>query len=165
MEECKDAILELSRREETFFGPFEMPLLNVQLEATTDDKEEQEAPTDEAGETAKEEEEEASLPPPRVTHMPPSDESLEMLAKLEPLPPLLENFDLDEHVGLIQRVLAEDPKLVEMQANLSGAYNLLQKQYIVLPRFYARYDAYHTDSLLTHFAIVSLTLLFRRRCS
>lgn len=125
VEECKDAILELSRREETFFGPFEMPLLNVQLEATTDDEdeeEEEEEPTEEeAEETAKEEEEEEDAPPPpRVTHMPPSDESLEMLAKLEPLPPLLENFDLDEHVGLIQRVLVEDPKLVEMQGDLSG---------------------------------------------
>ena len=53
-------------------------------------------------------------------HMAPSEESLEMLRKLEPLPALLEDFDLDAHVGLIQRVMKEDPKLVAMQANFSG---------------------------------------------
>jgi hypothetical protein len=34
----------------------------------------------------------------------------------------LQDFDLDSHVGLIQMLLKEDPKLVEMQSNLSGKY-------------------------------------------
>ena len=42
-------------------------------------------------------------------------------AKLDPLPPLLQNFDLDAHVGLIQRLFDVDPNLVEMQADLGGA--------------------------------------------
>jgi len=33
---------------------------------------------------------------------------------------LLSDFDMNSHVGLIKRLLKEDPKLVEMQAKLSG---------------------------------------------
>jgi len=122
VEECKEAILELSGRGETFFGPYEMPFLNVQLEVTesqdgAEEEEENGAEGDEVpNETASEEEE----PRVRPRHMAPTEESLEMLKKLEPLPPLLEDFDLDAHVGLIQRVMAEDPKLVAMQASFSG---------------------------------------------
>ena len=36
------------------------------------------------------------------------------------LPPLLENFDLDAHVGFIRRMFDADPNLVEMHAKLSG---------------------------------------------
>jgi len=112
VDECKEAILELSGREETFFGPYEMPLLKVVLES--------------AKESNEEEEEGEAQPVSEVStsnarrHMAPSEESLEMLKNLEPLPSLLEEFDLDEHVGLIQRVMKEDPKLVAMQANFSG---------------------------------------------
>ena len=42
VEECKDAILLLSKNEETFFGPYEMPLLNVQLEDDEDEEQGQE---------------------------------------------------------------------------------------------------------------------------
>jgi len=139
VEECKEAILELSGRGDTFFGPYEMPLLNVQLVATEETEEEgieeQEEETDgnddddddddadDAEDGSAEEEglttvEVESRSPAR--HMAPSEESREMLAKLEPLPPLLEDFDLDTHVGLIQRVMKEDPNLVDMQANFSG---------------------------------------------
>jgi hypothetical protein len=148
VEECKDAILLLSSREDTFFGPYEMPLLNVQLEVEDteeneenedqseverteddddddDDDDEENALTDEAEvnntvdeEIEEEEEEEESKP--RHHHMEPSEESREKLSKLEPLPPLLDNFDLDAHVGLIQKLLKEDPELVNMQATLSG---------------------------------------------
>lgn len=131
MEETKEAILELSGREETFFGPYEMPLLNVQLEASEEEEEvsfepEQKVDNDDGvGQDDNALEEKYSNDEvgskPRVRHMPPSEESLEMLAKLKPLPPLLEEFDLDTHVGLIQRTMKEDPKLVAMQANFSGA--------------------------------------------
>ena len=143
MEECKDAILGLSSREETFFGPYEMPLLNVQLleaeeeetiedqdglEGTNDDQKDplnDDGSVDDGGgedrtiEVAEEscfEEDDNS----RHYHLSPSEESREKLAKLEPLPPLLEDFDLDAHVGLIQNLLKEDPELVKMQATLSG---------------------------------------------
>ena len=140
MDECREAILELSVREDTFFGPFEMPLLNVQLEKTeeieeegieeedgeenpdgdeidlvNDDDDDDDNPVGEEDRTIEKEESN-----PRTHHMEPSEESREKLAKLEPLPPLLEDFDLDAHVGLIQRVLKEDPQLVQMQATLSG---------------------------------------------
>jgi hypothetical protein len=140
VEECKDAILELSKHEETFFGPYEVPMLNVQLDDDDDDdddaNEEQEErqiidATEEVDnnkdkETIEKEasaneldgiaeavsEEEKSLKPRHHYHMKPSEESKEKLSKLQPLPPLLEEFDLDSHVGLIQRLLKEDPEYV-----------------------------------------------------
>jgi hypothetical protein len=36
------------------------------------------------------------------------------------LPPQLENFNLEAHVGLVRRMFSVDPNLVEMHANLSG---------------------------------------------
>mmetsp|Transcript_7412 Transcript_7412/g.18157 ORF Transcript_7412/g.18157 Transcript_7412/m.18157 type:complete len:335 (+) Transcript_7412:272-1276(+) len=107
VEECKEAILELSGREETFFGPYEMPLLKVVLENSKEEEGAEAQPEDATTSQAR-------------RHMTPSEESLEMLSKLEPLPTLLEDFDLDAHVGLIQRLLKEDPKLVAMQASFSG---------------------------------------------
>jgi hypothetical protein len=43
------------------------------------------------------------------------------LEKMQPLPLLLEHFDIDTHVGLIERVLKIDEELVYMHSNLSGA--------------------------------------------
>lgn len=127
VEECKDAILELSNREEIFFGPYEMPLLNVQLEVSPSQDEDEETQTGEPeGGSVEESPEEGPDDNAEIAsrikarHMPPTEESLEMLAKLQPLPPLLEAFDLEEHVGLIQNVMDEDPKLVAMQAFFSG---------------------------------------------
>jgi len=134
VEECKEAILELSSQKETFFGPYEMPLLNVQFEVEdieeegNEDRERagEESPfnDDSKGSNTVEEkgraidiDEECNL---HNYHMLPSKDSREKLAKLEPLPPLLEDFDLDEHVGLIQKILKEDSGLVNMQATLSG---------------------------------------------
>jgi hypothetical protein len=96
VEECKEAILQLSSKKETFFGPYVMP----RLRAKTEDDDEN---IDKKA-------------------MKPSKESLEKLEKLEPLPPLLQNFDFHAHVGLIGKILAADPQLVEMQSNLSGAF-------------------------------------------
>jgi hypothetical protein len=89
VEECKEAILNLSNVKSTFFGPYPMPPKGKD--------------SDEDKESIK-----------------PSEESLNKLAKLEPLPPLLQNFDLQSHVGLVERLLIEDPKLVKMQSSLSG---------------------------------------------
>jgi hypothetical protein len=136
VEECKEAILELSKQEETFFGPYEMPLLNVQL----DDEDEGNQPEQDGniakkgslGDDSKDEdvmaeapvavsmEENVTTSATKHRHLQPSEESKEKLSKLQPLPPLLEDFDLESHVGLIQKVLKEDPVLVQMQASLSG---------------------------------------------
>lgn len=105
VDECKEAILALSSHEETFYGPFEMPQLDVNVE------EDEKSKADEEEEEDEEEKQKLLLP---------SQESLEKLAKLEPLPPLLQDFDLDSHVGLIQMLLKEDPKLVQVQSSLSG---------------------------------------------
>jgi hypothetical protein len=107
VDECREAVLALSSDEATFYGPFEMPELDVNFE------DEEEMNGDEEGEEEEDEEE-------KLQKLLPSEESLEKLAKLEPLPPLLQDFDLDSHVGLIQMLLKEDPKLVEMQSSLSG---------------------------------------------
>lgn len=110
VEECRDAILELSRHKATFFGPYQMPKINVKLEEEVDLMDEV---TDLQKEETKTEENQESDP---------SAGSLEKLAKLEPLPVLLQNFDLDSHVGLIEKVLKADRKLVQMQASHSGMY-------------------------------------------
>lgn len=121
VDECKEAILALSTNEATFYGPFQMPELDVNVEAddeikkkrSTDDSDDEE---DEEEEAVVEEEDEEE----KRKRLLPSEESLEKLAQLEPLPPLLQDFDLECHVGLIQMILKEDPKLVEMQSNISG---------------------------------------------
>ncbi|KAL3925819.1 MAG: hypothetical protein SGARI_005777 [Bacillariaceae sp.] len=132
VDECKEAILQLSKNEETFFGPYEMPFLTVQLQE--DDKDEDGEDSDAVKDDDEEEDTAAAAAIRDSTettskqhnhnhhhNRKPSPESLEQLEKLQPLPPLLaENFDLDSHVGLIQLLLKEDPILVERQAALSG---------------------------------------------
>lgn len=105
VEECKDAILRLSSDKANFTGPYKMPKLSVNLEK--DDKDQD----------AQKSDEEESAPPALES---PSKSSLERLQTLEPLPPLLAYFDLNAHVGLIQKLLAADPQLVKMQSQLSG---------------------------------------------
>jgi hypothetical protein len=93
VEECKEAILLLSKNRETFFGPFPLPPMKAKSHDDPDES---------------------------MTNSSPSNDSLEKLAKLQPLPPLLENFEFLAHVGLIEKVLKEDPNLVQMQSTLSG---------------------------------------------
>jgi hypothetical protein len=100
VEECKDAILSLSKNKETFFGPFSLPPMKAKTTVANVDDDN----TDDNN----------------ILDGTPSAESLEKLAKLQPLPPLLDNFELLAHVGLIEKVLKEDPNLVLMQSNLSG---------------------------------------------
>ena len=69
--------------------------------------------------------------------------SAEKLSKLQPLPKLLSDFDLDTHVGLIQRLLKVDPKLVEMHSRLSSGG---QREVIFWKNYffhcaYTRYEA------------------------
>ena len=108
VEECKDAILLLSSNKETFFGPFLLPPMKTKAVTAKSDDENTDAEN--------------------VLDGTPSTESLEKLAKLQPLPPLLENFELLAHVGLIEKVLNEDPNLVTMQSTLSGMFLLMARQ-------------------------------------
>ena len=110
VDECKEAILKLSRDEGTFKGPYRMPGLAVKLTESEEKPENENDEDDDDEENADKEKEEEK----------PSEESLDKLSALEPLPKLLKYFDLDAHVGLIKRLLTEDPQLVKMQSKLSG---------------------------------------------
>ena len=106
VDECREAILKLSAAKETFTGPWKMPSKGVKITKSGGNDNEEEA-----------EKEEDELEEDKNG---PSKESLDRLSKLEPLPALLADFDLDSHVGLIERLLKEDPQLVTMQSTLSG---------------------------------------------
>lgn len=95
VEECHEAMLKLSYDRRTFSGPYPMPATKISVSENDED-------IDEINQTV------------------PSKESQEMLEKLQPLPSRLQNFNLDAHVGLIERLLKEDPNLVKMQMSLSG---------------------------------------------
>ena len=135
VEECKEAILKLSDDAATFQGPYRIPGMTVKLTENEDAEEENEGDEDdedeEDNEAKKEDEEEK-----------PSEESLDKLATLEPLPKLLGEFDLDAHVGLIQRLLSEDPDLVKMQSKLSGKHHLCICICIICYSFELRSDLY-----------------------
>jgi hypothetical protein len=120
VEECREAILKLSSDKQVFSGPFHLPKPSVNLWDSEDDgsrpdkaANEGEIEHEEGDRKAKSEKE-----PPQVE--PPTDASLEKLRCLEPLPRLLRDFELDAHVGLIQKLLQADPELVRMQSSLSG---------------------------------------------
>lgn len=116
VEECREAIMALSGEIDTFFGPYKVPRKNVNTENEEKEKTEEE-------QLLEEEEDVEEKTKASVKDKDPSPESLEKLAKLEPLPALLANFDLDAHVGLIKKMLDADPRLVDRQSNLSGKFN------------------------------------------
>ena len=110
VDECREAILKLSSKKETFTGPWKMPSKGVKISKKKSKEEDEDHEEGEDEEELHEEDDDYS----------PTPESLDQLKKLEPLPTLLSDFDLDSHVGLIQRLLKEDPQLVTMQSTLSG---------------------------------------------
>jgi len=137
VEECRDAILALTSKQnyrETFFGPYQMPRAAVKLDDGNDHKKKktetaaaeagdetsQQGRDDEKEDIFDDDEDETDGAVPKGGVRGPSSESLVKLAKLEPLPPLLENFELPIHVPLIERMMVEDPNLVEHQSQLSG---------------------------------------------
>lgn len=136
MEECREAVLALSGREETFRTPYGLPGSGA-AEIVAKQKETEGEGGDADGEDAGSEPGEKSDGPalgdkddgakakksPDEMAADAAVKAAEVqakVAKLSPLPPLLDDFDLDTHVGLIQRVLKEDAKLVAMHSNLSG---------------------------------------------
>ncbi len=96
VEECKEAILALSTRKETFFG-------------TAGDGDSGDATTERVSELLRKE---YSSRKTSTTSAGASN--------VAPLPPQLENFNLEAHVGLVRRMFDVDPNLVEMHANISG---------------------------------------------
>ncbi len=109
VQECKEAIISLSIKEHTFTMPFSLPdkiKMFVPFEIIHD---EDESPTEEEEETD-----------PEIL----KTKAQQKLQKLEPLPPLLQHFDLDAHVGLIERLLKEDDNLRDIHACLAGKQNL-----------------------------------------
>lgn len=127
VDECKEVILGLSSNDETFTGPFVLPgglLSNEGGEEVADDVE------DDADRRAAED-------------LAAAEQSAIKLSKLQPLPVLLADFDLDTHVGLIERVLKEDPKLVGAHSRLSSGG---QREVVFWNNYffhcaYARYEA------------------------
>lgn len=103
VDECREVILGLSSKVETFTGPY---VLEGGLSNGKEDNDKEEnGNNDDVNMTA---------------NIANAEGSLEKLAKLQPLPELLANFDLDSHVGLIQRLLQVDTQLVDMQMRLSS---------------------------------------------
>jgi len=116
VEECKEAILKLSDDPETFQGPYKMPGLKVKLM-----EKEENGDKDADGNDDDDDDDQGNAAASKTDgEEKPSEESLDKLATLEPLPKLLREFDLDAHVGLIERLLSQDPHLVQMQSKLSG---------------------------------------------
>lgn len=126
VDECKEVILGLSSKDETFTGPF------VLAGGLPSDEEE-----DGGGDEDDEEDRRAAK------DVAAAEASAEKLSKLQPLPTLLAEFDLDTHVGLIQRLLKVDPKLVEMHSRLSsgGQRELVFWQNYFFHCAYTRYEA------------------------
>ena len=98
---------------------------------------------DTEGANEDEEEEEEDSDQKAAKDLAAAELSAEKLSKLQPLPKLLSDFDLDTHVGLIQRLLQVDPKLVEMHSRLSSGG---QREIIFWKNYffhcaYTRYEA------------------------
>ncbi|KAL7563227.1 hypothetical protein ACA910_015719 [Epithemia clementina (nom. ined.)] len=135
VDECRDVILQLSHDPQTFYGPWAM-MMPGPVHSSSSTVTANKSPTNN---TKNEDEDEdssraaATNTSDSVTfasnkkkhHHPvqppqPSAASLEQLDKLQPLPKLLgDDFDLDSHVGLIQKCLLADPHLVHAQSQWS----------------------------------------------
>jgi hypothetical protein len=142
VDECREAILQLSHDGETFFGPYPVPRLNAAASTATSssansaDKNNDGSNTVQGGSGGGEDDDDDRVRKEqqqdgegddddgrlKMDPVKPSKASQEKLAKLEPLPALLQHFDFQAHVGLIEKILQHDPNLVAMQSKLSGTY-------------------------------------------
>jgi len=124
VDECKEVILALSSNEDTFTGPF---VLAGGL------------PSGEGGEEVDDDDEDAKA----AMDLSAAELSADKLSKLQPLPELLSEFDLDTHVGLIEKVLKVDEHLTRMHSRLSSGgerERIFWKNYF-FHCAYARYEA------------------------
>ena len=155
VDECREVILGLSSKHETFTGPF---VLEGGLSVTGKGEEGGDDEDDDDGKMAKD--------------VAAAEVSAEKLSKLQPLPALLASFDLDTHVGLIQRLLTVDPKLVDMQSRLSSGGErelIFWKNYF----FHCAYTRYEVSKVLNSTLVLgplgsthrTLTLLDNRPVS
>ncbi len=120
VEDCEAAIREMAKHEHTFTGPFELPegLSMFPSKSHEDPDPEDNDDTDgnkNADEIANE------TPDKEVDEMEQKKIAKERLEKMGTLPSLLDEFDLDAHVGLIDRLMHIDEELVEMHAQLTNA--------------------------------------------
>lgn len=134
VDECREVVLGLSKDEDTFRGPF-LLVGGLSKIVTKGDEGAKDGDRDEGEEEEEELDDDDNLA---------ASKSASKLSKLEPLPALLSNFDLDTHVGLIQRMLKEDPiNLVDMHSRLSAGgerEKAFWKNYF-FHCAYARYEA------------------------
>jgi len=135
VDECKEVILGLSSKDETFVGPFilagGLPAVGgVEDEGNGDNNDD-------------DHEEDITENQKAAKDLAAAQSSAEKLQKLQPLPTLLADFDLDTHVGLIQRLLKEDPNLVDMHTRLSsgGQRELIFWKNYFFHCAYTRYEA------------------------
>lgn len=135
IDETKQVILSISSIESTFSHPFTPPpgiqlFPSIDITASTSQEEKDAGgdddteKTDGADTTPAEGEEPTTTTTTNTTST--NEEEYAMAAQqklttLQPLPPLLEKFDLDSHVGLIERLLTVDSELVKMHSLLIGA--------------------------------------------
>lgn len=137
VEECKEVILNLSSNDETFTGPFVLP---GGLASNDRDGEEADGDADDDDKVADEDENSNRR---AAEDLAAAEQSATKLSKLQSLPTLLADFDLDTHVGLIQRMLKVDPKLVGAHSRLSSGG---QREVIFWKNYffhcaYTRYEA------------------------
>eukprot|EP00581_Thalassiosira_minuscula_P010056 CAMPEP_0183710072 /NCGR_PEP_ID=MMETSP0737-20130205/5936_1 /TAXON_ID=385413 /ORGANISM="Thalassiosira miniscula, Strain CCMP1093" /LENGTH=391 /DNA_ID=CAMNT_0025938295 /DNA_START=63 /DNA_END=1238 /DNA_ORIENTATION=- len=139
VDECKEVILGLSSQDDTFTGPFVLPggLPTAGEEVTAG------AGGDEEGGAGDDDDDEDDEDRRAAKDLAAAEVSAEKLSKLQPLPTLLADFDLDTHVGLIQRLFEVDPKLVEMHSRLSsgGQRELMFWKNYFFHCAYTRYEA------------------------
>ncbi|KAL7468217.1 hypothetical protein ACHAXS_008446 [Conticribra weissflogii] len=140
VEECKEVILGLSSDEGTFTGPF---VLVGGLPSGGVDGEAEEDEDDEGGRNVDGRGGKKGGAKTSARDLEAAQQSADKLSKLQPLPALLSNFDLDTHVGLIQRLFKEDKKLVEMHSRLSsgGEKEVAFWKNYFFHCAYARYEA------------------------
>lgn len=135
VDECKEVILGLSSKDETFVGPF---ILAGGLPTVSGGEDEGN------GDNNDDDQEEGITEDQKAAKdLAAAQSSAEKLEKLQPLPTLLADFDLDTHVGLIQRLLKEDPNLVDMHTRLSsgGQRELIFWKNYFFHCAYTRYEA------------------------
>ena len=135
VDECKEVILGLSSKDETFVGPF---ILAGGLPAVSGGEDEGNGDNNDD-----DHEEDITENQKAAKDLAAAQSSAEKLQKLQPLPTLLADFDLDTHVGLIQRLLKEDPNLVDMHTRLSsgGQRELIFWKNYFFHCAYTRYEA------------------------
>jgi len=140
VEDVQEEIMEMSKYEETFMGPFQLAgglgstmfieTENENKSEVTSEEFHSEEPTavndtiDSAGNEKYDNEEPVPRESDEIDRLSNDDTKKhyqERLEKMGKLPILLDEFDLDAHVGLIERLFRLDANLVKMHSNLSNA--------------------------------------------